>query len=273
MASLKEMAVGRGKETLVFELDKLEEMPGYNTRDMESPETIAHIQMADAIKDSGNAGFPPITVAQKDGKIYVYQGHCRLRAHKLAASEGAPIKGILAMVDSRKDEDKTLDLLTSNNGLPLTQLEKAKAVERLLNFSWTQADIARKMGVSETYVGNLVVLVNAPEPVKEMVASGKVSATTAIAEVKKQGERAAESLGEAVEQADKVGRKKVTARDIPKKKKVDPKKLIVALKDIYSMVADPEADTYVNLKEDIASVALAAVEEAGETVAAEPLGE
>jgi len=170
MARLKELAVGRGGDTYLFNPEDIHELDGYNVRDMDSPETTAHIRsMADAIKVGGTAAFPPITIGQVEGKIYVYAGYCRRRAFILAKQEGAPIKGILAVANTQSDEDRTVDLLTSNNGLPLTPMEKAKAVKRLLMFSWTPAEVANRLGISISSVGNLIALLNAPAEIKKMV--------------------------------------------------------------------------------------------------------
>lgn len=138
MARLKDLAVGRGGDSFIFDPSQIEEKPGYNVRDMESVETQAHIRrMADAIHASGTTAFPPITIGQEDGVIYVYAGYCRRRAFILAKDEGAPIKGILAIANTQKEDERTLDLLNSNDGLPLTPLEKAKVIQRLVSFQWT----------------------------------------------------------------------------------------------------------------------------------------
>lgn len=186
MARLKELAVGRGGDTYIFNPEDINEIQDYNVRDMNSAETTAHIRsMADAIKAGGTSAFPPITIGQVDGKIYVYSGYCRRRAFILAKNEGAPIKGILAVANTQSDEDRTVDLLTSNNGLPLTPMEKAKAVKRLLMFSWTPAEVASRLGISISSVGNLIALLNAPTEIKQLVEDGRVSATTAIKEIRK----------------------------------------------------------------------------------------
>jgi len=137
MARLKDMAVSRGGDSFIFDPEQIEERPGYNVRNMESIETQEHIRrMADAIHAGGTSAFPPITICQEDGKIYVIAGYCRRRAFILAKAEGAPVKGILAIANNQKDDERTLDLLNSNDGLPLTAVEKAKVIQRLISFQW-----------------------------------------------------------------------------------------------------------------------------------------
>lgn len=61
MARLKEIALGRGGDSFLFDPEAIQEKPGYNVRDMESPETQSHIRrMADSIHAGGTASFPPI---------------------------------------------------------------------------------------------------------------------------------------------------------------------------------------------------------------------
>ena len=143
--AVRDLAISRGASVLMFDPNTICENPQDNTRDMQSASTLQHIrEMADSIKENGNELFPPITIYQEGDKLFVSSGWCRRRAHSLAMSEGAPIKGIACLSTTRKkQEDITLQILSSNDGLPLTALEKAKAVNRLIAFSWNPADIAK----------------------------------------------------------------------------------------------------------------------------------
>jgi len=214
MARLKEMAVGRGGDIFLFDPELIEEIPGYNCRDMESHETQDHIRkMADAIHAGGTSAFPPITIGQKDGRIFVYAGYCRRRAFLLAKQEGAPIKGISAVANTQSEEERTLDLLASNDGLPLTSIEKAQVVKRLLSFQWTPAEIAKRRGVTVSAIQNLVALIDAPSEIREMVKNGEVSATQAVKTIREKGETAVEIVSDAVTRAKSAGKKKATQKD------------------------------------------------------------
>jgi len=220
MAKLKDLAIKGAGDRLLFDLDKIYEMPGYNCRDMSSAETQAYIRrMAEAIKANGTDAFPEITVFQEDDKIYVHRGHCRLRAHKLAKAEGAPVIGIRGIAAPKQDEaERALDLLSSNDGLPLTPLEKAAVVKRLLKFEWTPAEIAKARGCSVTAVTDLIKLLDAPEEVKEMVRAGEVAARTATDVIRKEGaQEGTETLKKAVEAAKASGKDKATAKHLPAK--------------------------------------------------------
>ena len=215
--AVRDLAISRGASTLIFDPNLIIEHPSDNYRDMDSPDTIAHIrEMADAIISSGNEGFPPINIYQEGDEIRVAAGWCRRRAHILAMQEGAPIKGILCLtVANKKPEDLTLSILTSNDGLPLTSLEKAKAVKRLQSFMWTTAEIAKKTGWSLSHVQNLITLHDSPDAILDMVKDGKVSATLATKLVKEKGaEEAQAMLEQAVDTSTKAGKKKATQGDL-----------------------------------------------------------
>lgn len=218
MARLKEIAIGRGGDSFLFDPESIQEKPGYNVRDMESPETQAHVRrMADAIHAGGTSSFPPITVQQaEDGNLYVIAGYCRRRAFVLAKQEGAPIKGIRAIAAAqRNDAELTLDLLQSNDGLPLKPMEKARAMQRLVSFQWTTTDIAKRLGVSHTTVNNNLALLDAPAEAVELVEQGKVSATLAVETVKKDGALiGTQKLKQGVGRAAEAGKEKATRKHI-----------------------------------------------------------
>jgi ParB-like chromosome segregation protein Spo0J len=70
--------------------------------------------------------------------------------------------------------------IISNSGEPLTALEKAKVVGRLVAHGWSQQEIAKKCGwKSVASVVQYLEMLAMPEAVKEQVRQGDVSATTA----------------------------------------------------------------------------------------------
>jgi len=215
---LKDMGTRAG-EIIMLDPEMIEEKPGYNVRDMTSESTTSYIrQMVDSIHASGTAAFPEITVRQEDGKVYVTRGHCRRRAFILARQEGAEIKGIRAIADTIKgDAEHTLDLLNSNDGLPLTPLEKSTAIKRLISFEWTISEIAKRRGCTAQAINNLLALLDAPAPVVGMVERGEVSATLAVETVRSQGALlATDSLKTAVETAKESGKNHASKKHLPK---------------------------------------------------------
>jgi predicted transcriptional regulator len=219
--ALRDQALSRGASILIFDPHDLIESGDYNTRDMQAPSTIEYIRgMADAIIANGNEAFPPITITQEGDKIAVMAGWCRRRAHVLAMDEGALIKGIACLAAGKKrPEEITLDILTSNSGLPLSAMERAKAVKRLLAFLWSPEDIAKKTGWSVSTVRNLITLHDSPDAIIDMVNSGQVSATLATKLVKEKGaDKAVAELESAIETSAKAGKKKATQGDLERVK-------------------------------------------------------
>lgn len=222
MARLKEMGTRAG-DIIMLDPETIEEKSGYNVRDMESESTKAYIrQMVDSIHASGTATFPEITVRQENGKVYVVRGHCRRRAFVIARQEGAEVKGIRVIADTIKGEaEHVLDLLSSNDGLPLTPMEKAKVIKRLVDFEWTTSEIAKRRGVSVQTITNMLALMDAPADVAKLVESGEVSATLALDTVKKEGAIfAGEKLRGAVEVAKGKGKARATLKHIAKPERV-----------------------------------------------------
>lgn len=209
----------RAGEIFLVDPELIEEREGYNIRDLDSPEVQEHIRkMANAIHESGTSNFPPISVQIEGDKMFVVSGHCRRRAHVLAKQEAAPVQGIRVVQSKLNEHERVIDLLTSNDGLPLTQLQKAKVVKRLVDFDWSIAEIAKKMGVTHRVISDLLILLEAPQEIKTLVEDNKISATLAV-ETMKEDSNAVQTLNTAVENATKQGKKRATKRHIETKVK------------------------------------------------------
>jgi len=240
--ALRDQAISRGASILIFDPHDIIEIEAFNTRNMESLDTVTYIRgMADAIKENGNEAFPPITITQEGDKIAVMAGWCRRRAHILAMDEGAPIKGIACLAAGKKSKEEiTLDILTSNSGLPLSAMERAKAVKKLQSYLWSPADIAKKTGWSVSTVNNLITLYDAPDEIQNMVNCGQVSATFATEIVKSNTpDEAVKKLKSAADTAEKSGKKKATKKDLKDATekgiswKLEGPKMFKILTDIY----------------------------------------
>lgn len=213
---LKDIALGRGQETFYLDPDIIIEDKEYNCRNMESESTQAHIlQMFEALKAGGVTSFPPISVYKDtDDGIHLVVGHCRVRAFRMAKAAGVPIKGVLAVANTQSEEERVIDLINSNSQLPLTPLEKATVVQRLLDLGLTQADIARRLGKSQTAVADLITILSAPDAVKDLIQKGEISGTLAAESIKNDPENAEKKLTDAVGKAKSKGKKKATKKDI-----------------------------------------------------------
>jgi ParB family chromosome partitioning protein len=199
-------------------VEQIEVEAGFNFRDMTSDLNSYIDDLARYIENNGVPGGP-LVVKIKGDKAYLRDGHCRLAAVKLARSRGCEIETVQCRVMNNvsNDADEIALLVTSNSGRTITQLELAGIVKRLHLLNIEDADIARKIGKSPSLVHHLLVLSSAPEPVKEMVKAGRVSASMAVGAVQKNPDKAAETLGKAYKNATDSGKKKATPKHLEAK--------------------------------------------------------
>ena len=201
--------------------DDVQVFPDFNPR-TDTPKHLAYIRwLADQMKSHGfKRDFPlsVVAVRNEDGSSspYVTNGHTRLRAVKIARSEGADIQTvpIIYVEQGASMEDLTIGLSLSNSGQPLTMYETAVTYKRLVSFGRTPEDIATVMGRSLVYVEGLLILVGAHREIRAMVQQDQISATLAIDTLRKHGVKALEVLQKALEAAQAKGANKATAKNV-----------------------------------------------------------
>ena len=190
----------------------------WNYRDMTSPAVKEHIAFLKAsIAERGVQ--EPISVELVDGKIYLVNGECRLRALQQLWHEGNEVY-VLA-IGAKGDEAEILaKSMVANGSLPPTLLEFGKAAERLIAFGWDEKRIAAltpphlglKGKKAVGYVKQAVELQQAPLAVKEAVAHGvegvEVSPALAIQATRKSRTEAPTIIAEAAKEAKAKGKKK-----------------------------------------------------------------
>ena len=217
MASLKSLAEGKTdgiQKATYFKVrpDVVEFEPGFNLRE-EGPELDAHIERL-YLAMKGGAYLPPIDVSVVGERIIARDGHCRTRAAARLLAEG--VEYLLEARQLRgNDSDAVFHMLGSGQGKHFTPLEQGRGFLRLINMGHTVAEIAARTGMHRSTVENGLALAEAPVAVQKMVAEGKVASHTALKTVRKVGaEKAAETLAKGVKEAEKVGKKKATAKHI-----------------------------------------------------------
>lgn len=170
--------------------------PGFNTRE-EGGRLEAHVKaLFDFIMGGGQV--PPLEVVPTaDDKVKLVDGHCRHRAYGLAIKAGAPIEWIEVRQFQGNEVDRTARIVSSNEGLQLTQLEVARVYKRLRGYGLGPEEIALKAGKTRQHVDQLLILADAPHQVQELVTAGAVSATEAIKITRRHGEAAGDVLAKA----------------------------------------------------------------------------
>lgn len=214
---IRDFAEGRG-DLLRIDPRKINVKPNWNSRDFADPANIEHIeQLAGSIAEVGVK--EPLRVYLEEGKIWLTNGECRLRATMMAIARGIDIKTVPAIAEDRyaNEADRIFSQISSNSGKPFTTLEQAKVYKKLLDLGWMAKDIATKAGISPARVSQVLDLLTLPEPIKQMVTNGQVSATMAVTAVKEHNpQEAVKVLQDAVVEAQQQGRTKAKPSDTAK---------------------------------------------------------
>jgi ParB family transcriptional regulator, chromosome partitioning protein len=236
MASIKDLSVGRSD---VYMIDP---QTIYVDESKNCREDYGNIdELKDSIVASGLKN--PLRGFVDGDKIVLTDGFRRMRAIKLAISEGHEIKAVKFLPEDRysNEGDHLLTQIIANEGKPLTALEQSKVVKRLLQFGWSEEDIATRTGKTVQTIKNYLELSAASPAVHQMVAAGEVSATLATQVVKEHGSQATEVLTTAVETAKAAGKSKATAKQVKESEAKQPKP---RLKTLIKMILDESKQTH-----------------------------
>jgi ParB family chromosome partitioning protein len=212
----------RGTATLLMvPPDKIHIADGFNVRTLGTAEYQAGIEaLANSIEVEGFYRHKPITGAatkMEDGSqgITVTDGHRRMAAVNLLRETGRPVPELIPVLlepPGTSMIDRTVAL--AKTGKELLPIELATICKRLQGLGLDDKEIAKRLDITPRYLSNMYLLLSAPRKVLGMVAAGKVSATTAIEELRAKGTGATESLAAAVETAEKKGKTKATRKDV-----------------------------------------------------------
>lgn len=131
-------------------------------------------QLADSIKRQGV--LQPIVVVGHNGGYLAVAG-----GRRLAAAKAAGLKHIPALVRTLTDaEAGTVALIENLEREDLDPLEEAQAYQDVLKLTgWTQAKLAEALGRSQGTIANALRLLGAPEPVRQALREGAITASHA----------------------------------------------------------------------------------------------
>lgn len=204
-------------------LDDLHFLEDFNTR-VHTPEYEAHIQhIKNSIMANGFYASKPIEVIvqMEEGhpKLYVTDGHTRVTAARQAVASGYTLESVpvVAKPEGTSMEDIYFSQMAENDGRPFTPYERAVNIKRLVDIGVDIKAIAKRADLTAPYVSDLLSLMAAPKKVRDMVAMGQVTATTAIKELQDNGPKAAvERLTEGLKTAQAAGKEALTPKHLPK---------------------------------------------------------
>ncbi|MDF3691397.1 chromosome partitioning protein ParB, partial [Enterobacter hormaechei] len=167
---------------------------GFNKREDDERTRQADDDLFNYLMNGGSV--PPLEVIARDeGGVWVVEGHRRRRCYARCAEAGKPVDRIHIMPFNGNDVQRLARIMTSNNQLPLSDMEQAAVIQELHNaFNQTTSEIAKLVNKSVPTVEKLLLLSTANHDVQKEVKSGTVSVDVAVDRVKEFGEKAGEVL-------------------------------------------------------------------------------
>jgi ParB/RepB/Spo0J family partition protein len=176
------------------------------------------------IEENGTEGLPPIKVkAFKDAKgterFTLIHGYRRMTAISRLIEKGVEIKRVIArpVPKGYTDKDELLDHISENSGMKLNAMEEANVFEQLLKYGWSQAEIAKRIGKTQSHVSQVLKLAGSSEYIKDTVAKGLISGALVVKVLNenKGDEKAVERILKAsVSKLEETGDKKVTKKNL-----------------------------------------------------------
>lgn len=130
------------------------------------------VEIADSIREHGVIQPLIITKNQDGDGYFIIAGERRFRASQLAGLKTVPV----VIKEASPQEMLELALIENVQRQDLNPLEEAYAFKQLQDqFGLTQAQVAKKMGISRTAVTNKIRLLQLPETLRSMVMNEKIS--------------------------------------------------------------------------------------------------
>jgi ParB-like chromosome segregation protein Spo0J len=161
-----------------------------------------------------------VRTEKEDGKevFYIVAGHRRLLAVRELLEEGVEIKAVPVLAVRMSEEALALDLIVSNDGEPLNQIEQGEVFQRLINYGWFVEEIATKTGKSGTHVQNCLAVYALPVEAKKKVFAGEMSSSQLLKMSREHGngKDLTKKVEEAVTTAKAEGKTKATAKTVAK---------------------------------------------------------
>lgn len=126
--------------------------------------------LAQSIREVGL--IQPVVLTRKDGLYHLVVGERRLRAARLIGMEKIP-----AILREFSWEDMLVGALVENlQREDLNPIEEARAYKLLMiDYKYTQEEVAKRVGRSRPYVANILRLLNLPHQVIADLESGEIS--------------------------------------------------------------------------------------------------
>lgn len=177
----KKQALGRGLDAILIDNEEQKEQNGVSVvrisevePNPDQPRKNFENEPLEALAESisQHGIIQPILVRPKNGMYMIITGERRWRAARMAGLSEVPV--IITEADDKKAAE--LALVENIQRKDLNPVEEARAYADLINeYSYTQEEIARKVGRSRSSITNSLRLLELPETVLQHLAAGSIS--------------------------------------------------------------------------------------------------
>lgn len=177
----KKQALGRGLDAILIDNEEQKEQNGVSVvrisevePNPDQPRKNFENEPLEALAESisQHGIIQPILVRPKNGMYMIITGERRWRAARMAGLSEVPV--IITEADDKKAAE--LALVENIQRKDLNPVEEARAYADLINeYSYTQEEIAKKVGRSRSSITNSLRLLELPETVLQHLAAGSIS--------------------------------------------------------------------------------------------------
>jgi len=163
----EEYGILKEERFLDIAIDRLKPNP-LQPRRRWDPESLE--ELAQSIRETGI--LQPIVVVPEEDNYTIIIGERRWRAAKKIGLQTIPVI-IRNLTMAQQHEAMLIENLQRED---LNSLEIATAYQKMIQeFSYTQEDVAKKVGKDRTSIANYLRLLKLPDEVQELIADGKLS--------------------------------------------------------------------------------------------------
>lgn len=163
----EEYGILKEERFLDIAIDRLKPNP-LQPRKKWNPESLA--ELAQSIRETGI--LQPVVVVPDEENYKIIVGERRWRAAKKIGLQTIPVL-IRNLTEAQQHEAMLIENLQRED---LNPIEIAKAYQKMTqDFSYTQEDVAKKVGKDRASVANTLRLLKLPDEIQELIQDGKLS--------------------------------------------------------------------------------------------------
>ncbi len=221
----EEYGILKEERFLDIAIDRLKPNP-LQPRKKWNPESLA--ELAQSIRETGI--LQPVVVVPDEENYKIIVGERRWRAAKKIGLQTIPVL-IRNLTEAQQHEAMLIENLQRED---LNPIEIAKAYQKMTqDFSYTQEDVAKKVGKDRASVANTLRLLKLPDEIQELIQDGKLSMGHARALIPVENPERQQSMAKqivkdnlSVREVEKWVRRLQSPTEKPPKAPIDPDLLI-----------------------------------------------